>query len=62
MADAEFYYDSKEAWDSYKYDAAWNMRWRARLRRYRDPPPEVQGLLPENASNIIKPFIDRVVH
>ncbi|MEJ7728653.1 MAG: hypothetical protein WKG00_05515 [Polyangiaceae bacterium] len=62
MAEAEFYYDSKEAWDSYKYDAAWNMRWRARLRRYRDPPPEVAALIPENASNIIKPFIDRVVH
>lgn len=62
MAEAEFYYDSKEAWDSYKYDAAWNMRWKARLRRYRDPPPEVQGLIPNNASQIIKPFIDRVVH
>lgn len=41
FAEAEFYYDQvksgKLAWDKYKDDALWNMRWRARLRRFRLP-------------------------
>lgn len=41
FAEAEFYYDQvntkKLAWDDYKDDALWNMRWRARLRRFRLP-------------------------
>jgi hypothetical protein len=34
LAAAEFYYDHAGAWSSYKDEALWNMRWRARLRRY----------------------------
>lgn len=34
LASAEFYYDHAGAWSSYKDEAMWNMRWRARLRRY----------------------------
>src|SRR5262249_12086303 len=41
FAEAEFYYDQvksgKTSWDDYKDDALWNMRWRARLRRFRLP-------------------------
>jgi hypothetical protein len=41
FAEAEFYYDQvqsgKLAWKDYKDDAMWNMRWRARLRRFRLP-------------------------
>jgi len=41
FAEAEFYYDQvtagKLAWADYKDDALWNMRWRARLRRFRLP-------------------------
>jgi hypothetical protein len=41
FAEAEFYYDQvqsgKLGWSDYKDDALWNMRWRARLRRFRLP-------------------------
>lgn len=41
FSEAEFYYDQvksgKLAWSDYKDDALWNMRWRARLRRFRLP-------------------------
>lgn len=41
FAEAEFYYDQvksgKLSWSDYKDDALWNMRWRARLRRFRLP-------------------------
>ncbi|APR84487.1 Hypothetical protein A7982_09836 [Minicystis rosea] len=41
FAEAEFYYDQvksgKTYWDDYKDEALWNMRWRARLRRFRLP-------------------------
>jgi len=41
FAEAEFYYDQvkpgKLAWSDYEDDALWNMRWRARLRRFRLP-------------------------
>ncbi len=41
FAEAEFYYDQtkkgKLAWGDYKDEALWNMRWRARLRRFRLP-------------------------
>jgi hypothetical protein len=41
FSEAEFYYDQvksgKLAWADYKDDAMWNMRWRARLRRFRLP-------------------------
>lgn len=38
-AQAEFYYDTDRAWsdDLAKYDAMWNLRWRARLRRVNSP-------------------------
>jgi len=31
---AEYYYDDSGSWDTLKEDAMWNMKWRARLRRY----------------------------
>ena len=34
LAAAEFYYDRAGAWSDLKDEAMWNMRWRARLRRY----------------------------
>ncbi|MCS6899625.1 MAG: hypothetical protein RMJ98_05125 [Myxococcales bacterium] len=34
FAQAEYYYDDSGSWDSLKEDAMWNMKWRARLRRY----------------------------
>jgi Flp pilus assembly protein TadG len=34
LAAAEFYYDRAGAWSDVKDEAMWNMRWRARLRRY----------------------------
>jgi hypothetical protein len=41
FSEAEFYYDQvtsgKLAWKDYQDDAMWNMRWRARLRRFRLP-------------------------
>jgi hypothetical protein len=40
FSEAEFYYDAlppKVAWADYQNDAMWNMRWRARLRRFRLP-------------------------
>jgi hypothetical protein len=52
IAQAEFYYDQTRAaaasdsnwgspaglsWDSYKENTLWNLRWRARLRRFRVP-------------------------
>jgi hypothetical protein len=41
FSEAEFYYDQvkggKLAWDDYKDEALWNMRWRARLRRFHLP-------------------------
>lgn len=36
FSEAEFYYDGSGSWDSLKEDAMWNMRWRARLRRYHE--------------------------
>jgi hypothetical protein len=46
FAKADFYYDQTSAdgaldWASYKDDALWNLRWRARLRRFRLPTPDV---------------------
>jgi len=45
FAEAEFYFDQVpgvrhtkgQSWDDYKDEALWNMRWRARLRRFRLP-------------------------
>jgi hypothetical protein len=34
FAQAEYYYDDSGSWSSLKEDAMWNMKWRARLRRY----------------------------
>lgn len=34
LSASEFYYDDKGEWDKLKKDAMWNMRWRARLRRF----------------------------
>lgn len=52
FAEAEFYYDQVTAgkleWKDYSDDALWNMRWRARLRRFRLPTSNVGGGLLQN--------------
>jgi hypothetical protein len=51
-AQAEFYYDTRHGWGRAKSEALWNLRWRARLRRWRLPSSagaglgRVPGLLP----------------
>jgi len=37
IAEAEYYYDGTGSWADCASDAAWNLRWTARLRRVRDP-------------------------
>src|SRR5262249_22580346 len=48
FAKAEFYYDiakgGRPKWDTYKDDAMWNMRWRARLRRVKSPTSKLGAL------------------
>ena len=47
---AEFYYDVRgnyPAWSTYEEDVLWNMRWRARMRRFVDP---TGGLLAAGAA------------
>ncbi|MFT3774693.1 MAG: hypothetical protein QM820_55790 [Minicystis sp.] len=52
FSQAEFYFDQVERgkleWDKYKDDALWNMRWRARLRRFRLPTSNVGAGLLQN--------------
>lgn len=46
-AKSEFYYDVRgnyPAWDTYDEDVLWNMRWRARLRRFTDPAGGLLGV------------------
>jgi hypothetical protein len=43
FAQAEFYFDSPEAWDKVKDQAMWEMSWRARLRRIRPMGPDIAG-------------------
>src|SRR5262249_45480927 len=49
FAQAEFYYDQVDPkhlyWDDYKDEALWNMRWRARLRRFHTPTQTSLGAL-----------------
>jgi hypothetical protein len=41
FARAEFYYDGTGGWILYSVDSLWKMRWRARLRRFRLPTPDI---------------------
>ncbi len=46
-AKSEFYYDVRgnfPAWSTYDEDVMWNMRWRARLRRFEDPAGGLLGV------------------
>jgi hypothetical protein len=49
LAKSELYYEPKEgstpAWGSLRDEALLNMRWRARLRKWRPPAAEARGLL-----------------
>lgn len=66
FAKADFYYDQTRAdtggkldWASYKDDALWNLRWRARLRRFRAPTLDVGG----GAVNLLNGLTDSfIVH
>lgn len=66
MADAEFYYDQVKPnpldWDDYKDEAMWNMRWRARLRRYKRPPSQVEALAPGGLGFTIDQFFSEIIH
>ena len=64
FAKADFYYDQTRAdtggkldWASYKDDALWNLRWRARLRRFRVPTLDVGG----GAVNLLNGLTDSVI-
>jgi len=52
-AQAEFYYDTDKAWstDVAKYDAMWNLAWRARLRRVN--PTKVPNVLSDAMGDIV---------
>ncbi len=60
-AQAEFYYDTDRAWDEdvAKYDAMWNLRWRARLRRVN--PTNVPDYLSESMGDVVGKLEDKVV-
>jgi hypothetical protein len=49
FAKSEFFYeprsDGKTDWSSVSSDCMWNMRWRARLRRFHIPAPEMTSFL-----------------
>jgi hypothetical protein len=45
FSNAEFYYDQAGTWDDMKDDAMWNMRWRARMRRYHDETAPDHGII-----------------
>jgi hypothetical protein len=56
VSQAEFYYDQvtagQLAWADYQDDALWNMRWRARLRRFRLPTQVSLGALSGAISSV----------
>jgi hypothetical protein len=56
FAEAEFYYDQVQsgqlAWADYKDEALWNMRWRARLRRFRLPTQTSLGAISGGLSGV----------
>ncbi len=54
FAEAEFYYDTSGKWDSYKDDAMWHMRWRARFRRVRPPTPNVGSIVGDMLGDTLK--------
>jgi Flp pilus assembly protein TadG len=60
LAAAEFYYDHAGDWASYKADAMWNMRWRARLRRYHPDNAPGSSMIPSVLSKINLPNLGDV--
>jgi len=42
VAQAEFYYDTRGGWDAARSEALYNLRWRARLRRWRAPEADAR--------------------
>jgi hypothetical protein len=49
LAQAELYYDTDRLWNEVREEALWNMRWRARLRRFR---PTNAGIARELAAGL----------
>jgi hypothetical protein len=62
FARAEYFYDTEHAWDEVREEALWNMRWRARLRRFRPPGagarPETSALLALVPASLASPFAE----
>jgi hypothetical protein len=59
-AQAEFYYDTDQAWseDVAKYEAMWNLSWRARLRRAN--PKNVPDVLTHAMGDVVGKVSDRI--
>src|SRR5262249_52417832 len=60
MTETEFYYDESGPWKDYKDDALWNLKWRARLRRYRAIPAEIRALAPANIAQQLETYLTRI--
>ncbi len=64
FAKAEFYYEPKSSdgktWSDYEDEAMWNMRWRARLRRFRLPKTSI-GTLLSGPAGVGGPAIDTIM-
>jgi hypothetical protein len=62
MAMAEFYYDELGSWRSYEDEALWNLKWRARMRRYREVPSEIRAMAPLGLAALLERWMDDVIH
>ncbi len=58
VAQAEYYYDTSGVWDEARPDALYNLRWRARLRRWR--PPETGTAVVRALSKALPAFHELV--
>jgi hypothetical protein len=62
VTDSEYYYDERGPWREYKDDALWNMKWRARLRRYKRIPNEIKAMAPLNAADQFEQYFNDIIH
>lgn len=62
MGETEFYYDEIGKWEDYKDEALWNLKWRARLRRYRPTPDQIKGLAPLDVANRLEKYVKDIFH
>lgn len=62
MSMTEFYYDEAGRWSDYKDEALWNLKWRARIRRYERIPDQIRNMVPLALANILEQGIDDIIH